>query len=463
MASKHEYEDFGYGEPLGDRAQMALDTVELKDTTGIPSWMVHVMDMEFIEDFTGHARGDFRRDCQKVYLEFQHRCGVCMIDQFLPDNPFSMEQEGFASGAARSATTGIGRIVRDGMEIDSPEAVIEHMERFEFPRLAKNARELADASECGMGVPPMCGTGILPVSSQFPAVSSSSSFSSSGRQQKQKQEQQDMGKMPMLHTGKMPVPHMDRKAKEILQGEVDVQRKFGRNILKAPYVFSIPYLDYYSYGYENYFAAYALYPEMMERAFSLQADYAALFNQAVASAVAIGHLPRLIRLDHDIADSRGPLVDVRSLDRVYFPHFARAIAPLLATGVRCIWHCDGNLMPVVPRLLEAGVGGFQGFQYEDGMDYVSICRMKDRQGGPLLIIAGVSTSRTLPHGTRQDVIDQLNWLVANGPREGLFLGASSSIVPGTNRENIRTLIEGLNYYRVHGRATQRRRDTEKEI
>ena len=439
---------------MGDRAQLALDTIELKVTQGIPSWMMHVMDVEFIEDFTGHARGDFRRDCEKVYLEFQHRCGVCMIDQFIPDNPLSMRPEGFASDAARSATTGIGRIVRDGMEIDSPEAVVEHMERFEFPRLMKNARELADASECDMGVPPMCSTGILPVSSQFPAVSSSSSSSSSApeqQQQEQQQKQQDMGRMPMLHTGKMPVPHMDTKAAEILQGEQDVQRKFGRDILKVPYVFSIPYLDYYSYGYENYFAAYALYPEVMERAFSLQADYAALFNHTCVRAVAMGRLPRLVRLDHDIADSRGPLVDVRSLDRVYFPHFARAIAPLLAAGIRCIWHCDGNLMPVLPRLLETGIGGFQGFQYEDGMEYASICRMRDRRGGPLLIIAGVSTSRTLPHGARQDVIDQLDWLVANGPRRGLFLGASSSIVPGTNRDNVRTLIEGLNHYRTQGR------------
>ncbi len=64
-------------------------------------------------------------------------------------------------------------------------------------------------------------------------------------------------------------------------------------------------------------------------------------------------------------------------------------------------------MQMVPRLIEAGVGGFQGFQYEDGMDYPAICRMKARDGGPLLIKAGVSVTRTLPLGTRQDVRDEL--------------------------------------------------------
>ena len=211
---------------LGDRVQLAMDTIALKETRGIPTFMVHVMDMELLEEFSGHAKGDFRRDCRKVYLEFQNRCGACMIDQYIPDNPLSMEQEGFATGAARSATTGIGRIVRDGMAIDSPEAVVEHMERFALPSLRQKTQALASGVEA--------------------------------------------------------------KAKEILQGEVDVQGHFGRNILKAPYVFSIPYMDYYEYGYENYFAAYALFPEVLERMFSLQADYATVFNTAVARAVSAG-------------------------------------------------------------------------------------------------------------------------------------------------------------------------------
>ncbi|MDA0335862.1 MAG: hypothetical protein O2782_11905 [bacterium] len=46
----------------------------------------------------------------------------------------------------------------------------------------------------------------------------------------------------------------------------------------------------------------------------------------------------------------------------------RSIEPLVQAGVRLLWHCDGNLMEMVPRLLEAGIAGFQGFQYEDGMD-----------------------------------------------------------------------------------------------
>ena len=108
-------------------------------------------------------------------------------------------------------------------------------------------------------------------------------------------------------------------------------------------------------------------------------------------------------------------------------------------------------MQMVPRLLEAGLVGFQGFQYEDGMDYEKICRMKTRDGGSLIIWAGVSVTRTLPFGTPDDVCREMKWLVDQGPKTGLFLGVSSSVAPGVPWENIQALVEGLKYYRQNGR------------
>jgi hypothetical protein len=99
-----------------------------------------------------------------------------------------------------------------------------------------------------------------------------------------------------------------------------------------------------------------------------------------------------------------------------------------------------------------GLHGFQGFQYEAGMDYEKICRMKTRQGEELIIIAGVSVTRTLPMGTPDDVRRELRWLVERGPRTGLFLACTSSVTPGVPWRNIEALVEGLRYYRAHGRS-----------
>jgi len=346
------------------------------------------MEHSFLERLAGAAPGEYRRNHEKVYLDCQRAIGVGILDQFIPDNPLTMGDRGF-EGDERTATTGAEEIVCDGIVIDSPEAVVAHLEQFEFPHLQ---RETATFDE-------------------------------------------------------------DARVREILAQEAEIQDKLGPSILKTGYAFiHFPALYYGLYGYADYFSAFALYPELMERHFSLQADLLVGYNRAAARAYAEGKLPPLYRLDHDMADSRGTLVRPEVLDRVWFPHFARALAPVLNIGVRLIWHCDGNLMAMVPRLLEVGIHGFQGFQYEDGMDYERICRMKTRDGEDLTIVAGASVTRTLPFGTPADVKREVDWLAANGPKTGLFLGASSSIAPGVPWENMETLVEGLRYYQTHGRG-----------
>jgi hypothetical protein len=373
---------------LGERAQLALDTVLQKPTVGIPAWIVHTMQHSHIERLAGVAPGEYRKDPERVYLACERAAGVCLIDQFIPDNPLTMGDTGF-EGKARTATTGAEEIVAEGMVINSPEDVVEHMERIAFPAIRRD------------------------------------------------------------------ITHFDEDARvaQILRAEQAVQQKFGPGFLKTGYGFiHFPGFNYGKYGYANYFMAYALYPDVIERSFSLSADLCLLNNRAAARAYRDGNLPPLYRLDHDMADSRGTLVDICSLDRIWFPHFERCLQPILKTDVQLIWHCDGNLMQMVPRLLDVGIRGFQGFQYEDGMDYERICRMKTRDGDSLFVIAGVSVTRTLPRGTPDDVKKEMKWLVDNGPRTGLMLGCSSSIAPGVPWENMAALVEGLHYYRERGRG-----------
>jgi len=372
----------------GPSAQLALDTILQKPTEGIPSWLVHIMEHEQIERVAGATPGAYRREPEKVYLAMQRAAGTCLLDQFIPENPLTMGAQGYEGGGG-SATTGAERIVVDDILIDSPEAVVEHMERVVFPGIRRAIEQFDE----------------------------------------------------------------DRRVAEIVERERAVQEKFGPDILKSGYGFvSFPGFRYGSYGYVHYFCAYALYPEVMEKHFSLSADMAVLNNRAAARAYAEGGLPPLYRLDHDMADGRGTLVDEKSLDRIWLPHFERSIRPLVDAGVRLIWHCDGNLMAMVPRLLECGVSGFQGFQYEQGMDYEKICRMSTREGRDLIIIAGVSVTRELPMGTPAQVRRQIDWLVEKGPPTGLFLGCSSSMAPGVRAENIDALLEGFRHYRAHGRA-----------
>jgi mycothiol synthase len=379
---------------LKENALLALDTIHQKPVQGIPTGFIHPMEHRIIDLLAGVPEGTYQKKPIETYMGMQKNVGACMCDQWIPTNPLSMGEKGYEAGTKKSATTGIEQIVRDGMAIDSPEAAVAHMEQKIFPDL----RQQIEAWD------------------QDPASA-----------------EKDL-------------------CRQILIGEETTQLLLGENILKVPYgCAGFPIFLYGMYGYENYFMAYALYPEVIERYFSLRADLSSRRNKAVARAYTGGKLPPLLRLDHDMADSRGTLVDIKSLDKIWFPHFSRSIKPLLEAGVKMIWHCDGNLMQMVPRLLEAGLVGFQGFQYEDGMDYEKICRMKTRDGNPLIIEAGVSVTRTLPFGKPDDIRKEIKWLVDNGPKTGLILAGSSSIAPGVPWENIKVFTDGLNYYRQHGR------------
>jgi hypothetical protein len=375
--------------PTTERAQLAYDTLLQKPTGGIPTWLLNPMEWRMIDRLAGVPEGTYQQDPVATYRQMQVKIGCCMVDQWIPENPLSMGAAGYESDRPRSATTGAEEIVRDDIRIDSPEAVARHLEEIVFPALQKAVAQFDEQEH----------------------------------------------------------------AANLLERERSIQETLGPQILKAPYgCVRFPHFRYGQYGYTHYFMSYALYPELMERDFALQADLAILQNRAFVRAFEEGALPPLTRLDHDMADSRGTLVDEKTLDRLWLPHFIRSIDPVREAGIRMVWHCDGNLSAMLPRLLEAGLHGFQGFQYEDGMDYEEICRMRTREGDPLIIIGGVSVTTTLPHDNPGEVRREIRWLVENGPETGLFLGASSSITPGVPWENLQALVEGLSHFRQSGRG-----------
>ena len=126
--------------PATETAQLALDTILHKPATGIPAWLLNVMEHRHIERIAGAPPGAYRQDPDGVYIAMQQRLGTCLLDQYLATNPLTMGDAGYERDAERrgSATSGVGSIVCDGMLIDSPESVVEHMEQFVFPRLQQS-------------------------------------------------------------------------------------------------------------------------------------------------------------------------------------------------------------------------------------------------------------------------------------------------------------------------------------
>src|SRR5450830_1621037 len=93
------------------------------------------MEQGIIERLADVPAGTYKKRPIETYLRMQRNMGTCMVDQWIPTNPLSMGDHGYDPGTNKSATTGQERIVMDGILIDSPEAVIAHLEQKVFPQL----------------------------------------------------------------------------------------------------------------------------------------------------------------------------------------------------------------------------------------------------------------------------------------------------------------------------------------
>ncbi len=194
------------------------------------------------------------------------------------------------------------------------------------------------------------------------------------------------------------------------------------------------------FGAENYYMALALYPAAMDRFFAHSGEQAYLRNLAVARAIVEHGLPRVMWLGQDTCDNRGPYCAPARMSDIYLRHVRRSLAPLKEVGVKILWHADGNIRPIVPDLLQAGVDGFQGLQETVGtkVDVAALRELTTRAGQPPVIVGSVSSVTTMPFGTPDDVRADVRrcQALAAAKGGGWLLNFSSSLGPEVPADNI---------------------------
>jgi hypothetical protein len=199
------------------------------------------------------------------------------------------------------------------------------------------------------------------------------------------------------------------------------------------------------FGAENYYMALALYPEAMERFFEHSGEAAFLRNTAVAKAILDHDLPRVMWLGQDACDNRGPYIAPETMNTIYLRHVKHSLEPLKAIGVKILWHSDGNVMPIVPYLLDAGIDGFQGLQetIATKIDVAALRAMTTRAGKPPVIVGSVSSVTTMPFGTPDDVRADVRRCqeLAKAKGGGWLLNFSSSLGPECPAGNIQAFFE----------------------
>ena len=167
--------------------------------------------------------------------------------------------------------------------------------------------------------------------------------------------------------------------------------------------------------------------------------YAALTAQCVAYAQAGVDVVQIIG---DIAMQDRLITSPETWRRYDKPRLAHLIREIKSvhTEVKLFMHTDGNVMDIIPDLIEVGLDILNSIQPES-MDPVAL---KHRWGDQIVLHGGVSLQHTVPHGAVQDVKREVRYLVEHcEPGGGFVLAPSNALLPEFPVENVAAMYEAL--------------------
>lgn len=145
----------------------------------------------------------------------------------------------------------------------------------------------------------------------------------------------------------------------------------------------------------------------------------------------------------DFAFNSGPFMSPSQFDEFTAPYLNRWVQTFKKEGIPTIQHSDGNLMPIMDRILASGVNAIQCVDPLAGMDIVSL---KKELEGKMCLIGNVDCSR-LQLGTPEE-IDTMVKTVVEGCKEGggFVLSGCNVIFKGIPAENYQAMVEARRKY-----------------
>jgi len=226
---------------------------------------------------------------------------------------------------------------------------------------------------------------------------------------------------------------------------VDMQRRCGEMVwMPAQWGAGAGASWYGPFGYENFFCLVGLYPDRARKLFEIGGATGHGRARLIARAVGEGIYPRAVLLGEDICTQRGPMIAPDFLERHYAPVLRRGLRPLLDAGCKPVWHCDGDVRPILDMLLDCGVQGLQGFQPECGMTIDYVVTKRTREGRPLLLFGPLAVTTELPVCTPEEIRRKVRYAidVCRGNAD-LVLFTANTINPDVPLANIRAMVEAV--------------------
>lgn len=183
-----------------------------------------------------------------------------------------------------------------------------------------------------------------------------------------------------------------------------------------------------------------LFSELMADEPELLDDWLEAENQAEirrAHAIADPQRVPVVLVYDDLAFKTDTLFSPSWIRKAFMERCRRLVEAWHEHGVSCLFHSDGNLMPILDDLVKTGIDGLNPMETCAGMSL----RTVREQYPHLFLTGGIDVSQLLPYGTVEDVLARCREAVEETGGRGYFIGSTTELHPAANARNVVAMIE----------------------
>ena len=175
--------------------------------------------------------------------------------------------------------------------------------------------------------------------------------------------------------------------------------------------------SWYMRGFEQIFLDLVLDPELAHGIFDRVTNFFIDHFSRILEA-GQGRIDMVFTAD-DIGGQEGLLMSLDMWEEHIKPYHAKMNKVIHEYGAKVVYHSDGAIMKAVPGLMDMGIDVLEALQFDARGMNADV--LKDKYGKRLCFEGGISVQKTLPFGTVDDVISEVEQRIKVLGRDGGYI------------------------------------------
>ena len=155
----------------------------------------------------------------------------------------------------------------------------------------------------------------------------------------------------------------------------------------------------------------------------------------------------IIKIGDDLGTQESMMVSPKMYREILKPIHADLISFIKErTKAKVFFHTDGDVVPIIDDFIEIGVDILNPIQTSAGK-MSDLPALKKRFGRNIVFCGGIDTHQVLPHGTTEEVRQEVRRVMEIlGPGGGLMIASVHTIMDDVPPENVLAMVDAVEEY-----------------